>query len=76
MNGFITLSDTSKKNLEITDQKKNPKRLLSIHPHHHRYCLTAHLVSLMFSTRDYTSDTGFLWVNTRVPCYKMASRNL
>ena len=40
--------------------KKNPKRLLSIHPHHHRYYLTAHLVSLMFSTRDYTSDTGFL----------------
>lgn len=59
MNGLTILSDTAKKNLKITDKKRGPR---DIYPFilTTRYCLTAHLVSLMFSTRDYISDTGFL----------------
>lgn len=64
MNGLTSPSDTAKKNLKITDKKKKKKReakrLLSIHPHRRRHCLTAHPVALMFSARDYIPDTGFL----------------
>lgn len=58
MKGLTTLSDTAKKNLKITDKKGGPRDF--IHSSLPPQILTAHLVSLMFSTRDYISDTGFL----------------
>lgn len=61
MSGLKTLSDTTKKNLKITDKKKKARETF-IHSSSPSQILSDSTsgLSLMFSTGDYISDTGFL----------------
>lgn len=71
MNGFITLSDTSKKNLEITDEKKSQETF--IHSSSPPQILSDSTSSLSDLHYNRLHIWHWIFIGKYKSCYKMAS---